>query len=97
MKRNGRPQESAFGHSQKRGDENELERKLRLETATRRLRRWTKKNKSEEDGSYRTAQLLKLAMETEEERKARKKSKTEEDGSYHSPEVSPSGRGRQKS
>ena len=32
-----------------------------------------KKNKSEEDGSYRTAQLLKLAMETEEERKARLK------------------------
>ena len=62
-----------LGHSQKRGDENELERKLRLETATRRLRRRTKKNKSEEDGSYRIAQLLKLAMETEEERKARLK------------------------
>ena len=42
----------------KRGDENELERKLRLETATRRLRRQTKKkNRSGEDGSYRTAQV----------------------------------------
>ena len=46
-KGNGRPQESALGHSQKivAGDENELERKLRLETATRRLRRRTKKEK----------------------------------------------------
>ena len=36
-----------------RSDENELERKLRLETATRPLRRGRKKkNKSGEDGSY---------------------------------------------
>ena len=41
-----------------------------------------KKNKSGEDGSYRTAQVS--------HRDGRiKKSKTEEDGSYHSAEVSP--------
>ena len=46
MKRNGRPKESALGYSQKivASDENELERKLRLETATGPLRR-TKKEK----------------------------------------------------
>ena len=49
-------------------------------TATRRLRRRTKK--SGEDGSYRTAQV---SLETEEERKARLK----KIGSYHSAEVSP--------
>ena len=50
MKRNGRPKESALGYSQKivGSDENELERKLRLETATGPQ----KKNKSGEDGSY---------------------------------------------
>ena len=55
MKRNRRPKESALGNSQKivAGDENELERKLRLETATRPLRRRRKKkNKYGEDGSY---------------------------------------------
>ena len=48
MKRNGRPKESALGYSQKivaGSDENELERKLRLETATGPLRRRTKKEK----------------------------------------------------
>ena len=53
MKRNGRPKESALGYSQKRSDENELERKIRLETATDRLGDGRKKkNKSGEDGSY---------------------------------------------
>ena len=41
-----------------------------------------KKNKSGEDGSYRTAQVSHGDG-------WRKKSKTEEDGSYHSAEVSP--------
>ena len=41
-----------------------------------------KKNKSGEDGSYRTAQVSHGDGR-------RKKSKTEEDGSYHSAEVSP--------
>ena len=47
MKMNGRLKESALGYSQKivGGDENELERKLRLETATRPLRGRTKKEK----------------------------------------------------
>ena len=58
-----------------RGDENELEKKLRLETATGPLRRRTKKeNKSEEDGSYWTAQVSHGDGR-------RKKRKTEEDGS----------------
>ena len=59
MKRNGRPKESALGYSQKivaGNDENELERKLRLETATELPDRLgderKKKNKSGEDGSY---------------------------------------------
>ena len=42
----------------------------------------SKKNKSGEDGSYRTAQVSHGDGR-------RKKSKTEEDGSYHSAEVSP--------
>ena len=48
MKRNGRPKESALGYSQKivGGDENELERKLRLERATRPLRRRRKETAS---------------------------------------------------
>ena len=51
-----------------------------METATRWLRRLTKKeNKSGEDGIYRTAQVS----------HGDGKSKTEEDGSYHSAEVSP--------
>ena len=41
-----------------------------------------KKNKSGEDGSYRTAQVSHGDGR-------RKKSKTEEDGSYHSAEVCP--------
>ena len=41
-----------------------------------------KKNKSGEDGSYRTAQVSHGDGR-------RKKSKTEEDGSYHSADVSP--------
>ena len=60
-----------------------LERKLRLEIATDGLGdRRRKKNKSGEDGSYRTAQVSHGDGR-------RKKSKTEEDGSYHSAEVSP--------
>ena len=47
-----------------------LERKLRLETATRRLRRRRKKEKLEK---MVATELLKLAMETDEERKARLK------------------------
>ena len=53
----------------------QLERKLRLETATRRLRRRTKKEKkSGDDCSYRTAQVR-------HGDRGRKKTKTEEDGS----------------
>ena len=43
-----------------------MERKLRLETATGPLRRWTNKEKQ-------ATELLKLAMETEEGRKERLK------------------------
>ena len=55
MKRNGRPKESALGYCQLivAEDENELERKLRLETATDRLGDGRKKkNKSGDDGNY---------------------------------------------
>ena len=41
----------------KRGDENELDRKLRLDTATKRLRLAIRKRKTGEDGSYRAAQF----------------------------------------
>ena len=86
MKRNGRPKESALGYSQKivGGDENELERELRLETATRPLRRRRKKRKTSLEKMVAT-ELLKLAMETEEERKERLKKTV----ANHSAEVSP--------
>ena len=68
-----------------------MERKLRLDTATKRLRRRAKKeSKSGEDGSYRTAQVGHGDGR-------RKKSKAEEDGSYHSAEVNPGDRVRKKS
>ena len=60
-----------------------VERKLRLETATRPLRRRTKKEKNLE--KMVATELLKLAMETEEERKERLKKMV----ANHSPEVSP--------
>ena len=85
MKRNGRPKESALGYSQKivGSDENELERKLRLETATRPIRRRTKKKTSLE--KMVATELLKLAMETEEGRKERLKKMV----ANHSAEASP--------
>ena len=86
MKRNGSSKESALGNSQKivAGDENELERKLRLETATRRLRRRTKKRKTSLEKTVAT-ELLKLTMEMEEERKERLKKMV----ANNSAEVSP--------
>ena len=66
---NGRTKKN---EARKKECKRQLERKLRLETATGPLRRWTKKEKkSGEDGSY--TELLKLAMETDGERKARLK------------------------
>ena len=61
-----------------------LERKLRLETATRPLRRLTKKRKTSLEKMVAT-DMLKLAMETEEERKERLKKMV----ANHSAEVSP--------
>ena len=86
MKRNGSSKESALGYSQKivAGDENELERKLRLETATRPLRRRTKKRKTSLEKTVAT-ELLKLTMEMEEERKERLKKMV----ANNSAEVSP--------
>ena len=65
-------------------DENELERKLMLETATGPLRRRTKKRKTSLKKMVAT-ELLKLAMETEEGRKERLKKMV----ANHSPEASP--------
>ena len=86
MKRNGRPKESVLDYSQKivASDENELERKLRLETATGQLRRRTKKRKTSLEKMVAT-ELLKLAMETEEGRKERLKKMV----ANHSAEASP--------
>ena len=72
---NERPREIAPGHSQKlkRGDKNEFERKLRLETATKRLRlamEMDEERKARLEKMVAT-EWLKLAMETDEERKAR--------------------------
>ena len=61
-----------------------LERKLRLETATRQLRRLTKKRKTSLEKMVAT-DMLKLAMETEEERKERLKKMV----ANHSAVVSP--------
>ena len=61
----------------------QLERKLRLGTATRPLRRRTKKEKSLE--KMVATELLKLAMEMEEERKEGLKTMV----ANHSAEVSP--------
>ena len=61
-----------------------LERKLRLETATRPLRRLTKKRKTSLEKMVAT-DMLNLAMETEEERKERLKKMV----ANHSAEVSP--------
>ena len=55
-----------------------------METATRRLRRRTKKEKLGSLEKMVATELLKLHGDGQ-----RKKSKTEEDGSYHSTEVSP--------
>ena len=65
----------------KRGDENELERKLRLEKVVARLAVET------EQESYQTAQVGHGDGR-------RKKSKTGDDGSYHTAQVGPGDRGR---
>ena len=61
-----------------------MERKLRLKTATRPLRRQMKKRKTSLEKMVAT-ELLKLAMETEEERKERLKKMV----ANYSAEVSP--------
>ena len=88
QKGNRRPRETAPGHSQKlkQVDDNGLERKLRLETATKRIRlamEMDKERKAKLEKMVATERLrlamekiiasewLRLAMETDEERKAR--------------------------
>ena len=61
-----------------------MERKLRLETATRPLEETDEKRKTSLEKMVAT-ELLKLAMETEEERKERLKKMV----ANHSAEVSP--------
>ena len=85
MKRNGRPKESALGYSQKivASDQNELERKLRLETAT--TAKETDEQRKTSLEKMVATELLKLAMEMEEGRKERLKKMV----ANHSAEASP--------
>ena len=71
--RNRRPRETAPG--QKRGDENELERNLRLENVVTskqlRLAVLTEEDRRAKLENNAATKWLRLAMETDEERKAR--------------------------
>ena len=73
----------------KRCDDNELERKLRLEKVVARLAVETEEERRA-DGSYQMAQVGHGDGR-------RKKSKTGEDDSYHTAQVGPGDRGRKKS
>ena len=80
----------------KRGDENELERKLILEVFASiqlRLAVETEEERRTRLENDAATKQLGLAMETDEERKAR----LEKMGSYHTAQVGPGDRGRKKS
>ena len=80
----------------KRGDENELERKLTLEkvVASKQLR-LAVETEDKEEQDWRMMQLPNGQVGHGDRR--RMKCKTGEDGSYHTAQVGPGDRGRKKS